>query len=64
MLSYATLGDHTVAQMARGDWESAGVELTAVAVGVLSAWAAIRMWKKPQSAPAQRTPRATQKAAA
>ena len=64
VLSFFTLGDHTVAQMARGDWESAGVELTAVAIGVLSAWAAIRMWKKPQSAPAQRTPRATQKAAA
>ncbi|MNV39129.1 hypothetical protein D3C71_1306990 [compost metagenome] len=64
LLSFVTLGDHPVAQIARGDWESAGVELTAMAVGVLSAWAAIRLWKKPQSAPAQRTPRATQKAAA
>lgn len=64
VLSWATLGDHLVAQIARGDWESAGVELTAVAFGVLSAWAAIRMWKKPQSAPAQRKPRANQEAAA
>ncbi|WP_332608393.1 PepSY-associated TM helix domain-containing protein [Achromobacter sp. ESBL13] len=64
LVSFATLGDHAVAQIGRGDWESAGVELTAVAFGVLSAWAAIRLWKKPQSAPAQRTPRANHKAAA
>jgi uncharacterized iron-regulated membrane protein len=64
LLSFVTLGDHPVAQIARGDWESAGVELTAMAVGVLSAWAAIRLWKKPLSAPAQRKPRANQEAAA
>lgn len=64
LLSWATLGDHTWAQIGRGDWESLGVDLVAVAIGVLSAWAAIRLWKTPQSAPAQRTPRANQKAAA
>jgi hypothetical protein len=64
VMSFATLGDHVFAQIARGDWESTGVELTAIAFGVLSAWAAIRLWKKPLSAPAQRKPRANQEAAA
>ncbi|MFY0476324.1 PepSY-associated TM helix domain-containing protein [Achromobacter marplatensis] len=64
LMSFIALGDHLFAQIGRGDWESAGVELTAVAFGVLSAWAAIRLWKKPLPAPAQRAPRANQEIAA
>ena len=64
LMSFMTLGDHVFAQIGRGDWESASVELTALAFGVLSAWAAIRLWKKPLPAPAQRIPRANPEIAA
>ena len=37
VLNWLTTGDHLLAQMARADWESAGVELTAIAFGVLGA---------------------------
>ncbi|MNT49584.1 hypothetical protein D3C72_1864470 [compost metagenome] len=62
--SFLMLGDHPVAQIARGDWESAGVELTAIAFGVLCGWAAIRLCRQPLSAPPQRKTRANQEAAA
>ncbi|MGE8688371.1 MAG: PepSY-associated TM helix domain-containing protein [Achromobacter sp.] len=64
LLSYATLGDHPYAQIARGDWESAGVELSAIAFGVLSGWAALRLWKRPASAQPQRKSRSNERAAA
>ncbi len=63
-LSLLTLGDHPVAQIARGDWESAGVELTSVVTGLLAGWAAIRLRNKPLSAPPPRKTRAQQEAAA
>ncbi len=63
-LSLVTLGDHPLAQIARGDWESAGVELTSVAFGVLSGWAALLLWRRPASAPARRNPRSDAEAAA
>ncbi|MFD4839974.1 PepSY-associated TM helix domain-containing protein [Achromobacter sp. NPDC058515] len=64
VLSLVMLGDHPIAQIARGDWESAGVELTAIAFGVLSGWAALRLHRQPLTAPPQRKPRANQEAAA
>lgn len=67
VLSLVTLGDHPLAQIGRGDWESAGVELTAMATGLAAAWAAIRLRNQPLSAPPQgtpRPPRAPQEAAA
>jgi len=64
VLSLATLGDHPLAQIARGDWESAGVELTSVAFGVLSGWAALLLWRRPATAPARRNPRNDAEAAA
>ncbi|MGY6271537.1 PepSY-associated TM helix domain-containing protein [Achromobacter denitrificans] len=64
LLSFATVGDHPYAQIARGDWESAGVELAALAFGVLSGWAALRMRKRPALAPFQRGSRANDEAAA
>lgn len=64
LLSFATLGDHPYAQIARGDWESAGVELGALAFGVLSGWAALHVWKRPASAPSRRKSRANEEAAA
>ncbi|CAB3742137.1 hypothetical protein LMG3458_05929 [Achromobacter deleyi] len=67
VLSLVTLGDHPLAQIGRGDWESAGVELTAMATGLAAAWAAIRLRNQPLSAPPKgtpRPPRAPQEAAA
>jgi len=64
LLSFVTVGDHPYAQIARGDWESAGVELSALAFGVLSGWAALHLWKRPASAPSQRKSRANEEAAA
>ncbi|PTN41730.1 peptidase, partial [Achromobacter xylosoxidans] len=63
-LSFVTLGDHPAAQIARGDWESAGVELTSAAFGVLSGWAALLLWRRPASAPVRRNPRSDAEAAA
>jgi len=42
VLNVLGTGDSMMAQIARGDWESAGVELTAVVFGLLGAWAAWR----------------------
>lgn len=39
VLNLLTTGDHLPAQILRGDWESAGVELFALATGVAAAWA-------------------------
>ena len=39
LLNWITVGDSLPAQIARGDWESAGVELSAMAMGLLAAWA-------------------------
>ena len=39
LLNWITVGDSLPAQIARGDWESAGVELCAMALGLLAAWA-------------------------
>ncbi|WYX50252.1 PepSY-associated TM helix domain-containing protein [Achromobacter xylosoxidans] len=64
LLSLMTLGDHPLAQIARGDWESAGVELTAVAIGVAAGWAALRLGRKPLSAPPPRDTRASREATA
>lgn len=64
LMSYTAVGDHLYAQIARGDWESAGVELSALAFGVLSGWAALRLWRRPATAPSQRIPRANEEAAA
>jgi uncharacterized iron-regulated membrane protein len=64
VLSLVTLGDHPLAQIGRGDWESAGVELTAMATGLAAGWAAIRLRNSPLSAPPPRKTRAQQEAAA
>ncbi len=64
LLSLLTLGDHPLAQIARGDWESAGVELTAVATGLAAGWAALRLHRKPLSAPPPRNARPPQEATA
>ncbi|MFY1839181.1 PepSY-associated TM helix domain-containing protein [Achromobacter xylosoxidans] len=64
LLSLLTLGDHPLAQIARGDWESAGVELTAVAIGVAAGWAALRLGRKPLPAPPPRDTRASREATA
>jgi hypothetical protein len=42
LLNLLTTGDNLAAQCARGDLESAGVELCAIAFGLLAAWGA---WK-------------------
>ncbi|MDN5507217.1 MAG: PepSY domain-containing protein [Comamonas sp.] len=39
LLNWITVGDSLPAQIARGDWESAGVELSAMALGLPAAWA-------------------------
>lgn len=41
LLNGLTTGDHLIAEMARGDWESAGVELTSMAFGLLAGWGAL-----------------------
>lgn len=44
-MSWAATGDHLLAHMLDGDWESAGVELFVVAVGAAAAWCCWRMWR-------------------
>lgn len=39
LLNALTVGDHLPAQLLRGDWESAGVELFALATGLAALWA-------------------------
>ncbi len=38
LLNALTVGDHLPAQLLRGDWESAGVELFALATGLAAVW--------------------------
>ncbi len=45
-LNLLTTGDHLAAQVIRGDWESAGVELTVLSLGALAAWTARRLHHK------------------
>ena len=54
VLNLLTVGDHLFAQMARGDWESAGVELMVLVLGALAAWTARRLVRSPQPAAALR----------
>jgi hypothetical protein len=44
VLSFVTTGDHLAAYLQEGDWESAGVEIFSLAVGVAAAaaWAWMR----------------------
>ena len=39
LLNWITVGDSLPVQIARGDWERAGVDLCAMALGLLAAWA-------------------------
>ena len=39
LLNWLSVGDHLIAQLLRGDWESAGVELFCIAIGLSAAWA-------------------------
>nr|WP_315244792.1 PepSY-associated TM helix domain-containing protein [uncultured Albidiferax sp.] len=58
LLNLLTVGDHLPAQIARGDWESAGVELTVLAFGALALWTTRRVAAprpaKPQRAAVRR----------
>ena len=49
VLNGLTVGDHVLAQIDRGDWESAGVELVALSFGVL-ALLALRAMAQPRAA--------------
>lgn len=55
LLNLLSVGDHLPAQIARGDWESAGVELTVLAFGALALWATRRV-AAPRPATPQRAP--------
>ena len=46
VLNVLSTGDNLVAQIARGDWESAGVELGSMAFGLLAAWGAWKVRKR------------------
>ncbi|MBB5607560.1 MULTISPECIES: PepSY domain-containing protein [unclassified Janthinobacterium] len=46
VLNVLSTGDNLVAQITRGDWESAGVELCSVAFGLLAAWGAWKVHKR------------------
>ncbi|MFZ4873503.1 PepSY-associated TM helix domain-containing protein [Janthinobacterium sp. Mn2066] len=46
VLNVLSTGDNLLAQIARGDWESAGVELCSVAFGLLAAWGAWKVHKR------------------
>ncbi|MBR8656497.1 PepSY domain-containing protein [Achromobacter sp. Marseille-Q0513] len=49
-LSPLAVGDHLAAQIARDDWESAGVELATLAFGMLAAWGAWRVARRKPAA--------------
>ncbi|MFZ4289583.1 PepSY-associated TM helix domain-containing protein, partial [Variovorax sp. HJSM1_2] len=49
LLNWLSTGDKLWAQIARNDWESAGVELTVLAFAVGSAWAARQAGRKRQN---------------
>ncbi|MGK5020124.1 PepSY-associated TM helix domain-containing protein [Janthinobacterium sp. LB2P10] len=46
VLNVLSTGDNLAAQVARGDWESAGVELASMAFGLLAAWGAWKVHKR------------------
>ena len=46
VLNVLSTGDNLMAQFARSDWESAGVELCSVAFGLLAAWGARKVHKR------------------
>ncbi len=46
VLNVLSTGDNLTAQVARGDWESAGVELASMAFGLLAAWGAWKVHKR------------------
>lgn len=46
VLNALTVGDHWPAQLLRGDWESAGVELGAWAFGLAAVWACRVLWRR------------------
>ncbi|MBG6219794.1 putative iron-regulated membrane protein [Janthinobacterium sp. CG_23.4] len=46
VLNVLSTGDNLTAQVARGDWESAGVELGSMAFGLLAAWGAWKVHKR------------------
>jgi len=46
VLNVLSTGDNLVAQITRGDWESAGVELCSVVFGLLAAWGAWKVHKR------------------
>ena len=48
VLNFLTTGDHLAAYLLEGDWESAGVELFAIAVGV-AAVAALAWMRRPKA---------------
>nr|WP_315429710.1 PepSY-associated TM helix domain-containing protein [uncultured Albidiferax sp.] len=52
LLNLLSTGDHIPAQIARGDWESAGVELTVLAFGLLAAWTTRRVAARLRAGPA------------
>ena len=52
VLNFVTTGEHLPGQIAHGDWESAGVELCALAISLAAARAARRLWR-PKQAPAK-----------
>jgi len=41
LLNGLTTDDHLIAEVSRGDWESAGVELTSMVFGLLAGWGAM-----------------------
>ena len=63
VLNVLSTGDNLAAQISRGDWESAGVELGSVAFGLLAAWGAWKVHKRKEKplkkAAARETPSAS-----
>nr|WP_198969131.1 PepSY-associated TM helix domain-containing protein [Xylophilus sp. ASV27] len=59
VLDFLSTGDHLPAQWQRGDWESVGVALVSLALGVAAACAARFLWRREKRAAlARRSPRA------
>ncbi|MGL4316029.1 MAG: PepSY-associated TM helix domain-containing protein [Pseudomonas sp.] len=50
LLNWLVVGDQFITYLQRGDGERAGVELVAIAFGLLSLWTARRVWHKGQQA--------------
>jgi uncharacterized iron-regulated membrane protein len=58
LLSWLTMGEHLLAYIAEGDWESAGVELFCLVSGVAAAWTG--WWLKRRQTAGMRTARNAQ----